>query len=313
MSHSGITPLPEDQQGYEILISGGMLLPSGESNFFDFRQHTSSEWDSTTPTGDTYYSPSGDWSTRNLNYLMDRRVVRHKSFLLAEGQLSDSKYSIKYIVASGLNYPFPYPYNKSYPDNVSSEMFSLDWWEASGIYQTYPQNIIVVIDKERQSGIFHWDELRQVEGLSSSIDSPKVPEVTFNNYIHYIPEYPYHKHIPKPENNLTTPDYSFLDKKPFISGDEAKKILRDQQDRKHIEFEFLSDVKKRSKPSEKSISSYSLDADGLFALAPIAAPILRGSCLYPDGSCKDGISEQACLAFPGAIWNSGTTCIDLGA
>jgi hypothetical protein len=159
MSHTGITPLNRQQ----VTLASGQLLPSGEANFFDFNQHTSSDWDSTTPTGDTFYSPGGG----NPNYIVTTSTVRHKEFLLTQGQ-DDGEFADKYIVASGLNFPFPYPYNTSYPNNVYGEMFSVSWWEASGIFQTYPEAAFVLIDKERQSGILHWEGFRQVENLEKS-------------------------------------------------------------------------------------------------------------------------------------------------
>ncbi len=296
MSHSGITPLTSEQ----VRVASGMLLPSGEANFFEFKQHTSSDWDSTTPTGDVYYSASGSWSTRNPNYLVKNSTLRHKEFLLTEGQ-DDGESADKYIVASGLNFPFPYPYNTSYPDNVYGEMFSISWWEASGIYQTYPEAAFVLIDKERQSGILHWEGFRQVENLSNSPNvAPLIPEVQFNKYIHYLPEFPYHKHVDETEYNIESPDYT--DPSVNLQG------LRNKQKRKYIEVEYLSDVKKRNIATGGL--SYVYDEDGLFSGNKTNASYIEGKCDYPDGTCRSNVSQQACEAYPGAIWTSGESCED---
>lgn len=289
MSHTGITPLNKQQ----VTLASGQLLPSGEANFFDFNQHTSSDWDSTTPTKDTLFSPGGG----NPNYIVTTSTVRHKEFLLVTGEESGDDNLSKYIVASGINFPFPYPYNKSYPDNVYGEMFSMSWWETSGIFQTYPEAAFVLIDKERQSGILHWEGFRQVENLSNSPNVPPiVPEVTFNKYVHYLPEFPYHTHMVTPEASLKPPDYS----NPAINLNG----LRNQQKRKYIEVEYLTDVEKRQKTEYSS--GYSLDERDLFPSTPSNAADAVGSCTFPDGKCVDGFTEQACTAFPGAIWSEET-------
>jgi hypothetical protein len=308
MSHSGITPLPEDFPGYEILISGGMLLPSGEANFIDFRQHVASDWDSTTPTGDVYYSASGDWNTRNPNYVITTPHVRHKEYLLTQGQI-DGAFANKYVVASGINFPFPYPYNKSYPQNIEGEMFSIAWWKASGVYQTYPEATFLLIDREKQSGILHWEGFRQVENLSNSPSiAPIVPPVRFNKYIHHLPEYPYHAHMEKPKHNIEVPDYS--DRRVFTAaGDKGLLKLRDKQKRKYIETEYLSDVGKRNRAS--GVLSYLYDEEGLFSKNKPGVKEPTGRCLFPDGTCRDSMTQQSCTAYPGAIWETGVKCEDL--
>tara|TARA_R110000751_G_scaffold8926_1_gene34558 strand:- start:427 stop:1299 length:873 start_codon:yes stop_codon:yes gene_type:complete len=287
MSHSGITPLTEQQK----LVSGKQLLPSGEASFFDFRQHTSSDWDSTTPTEDVYYSASGDYRATNPNYIITNSQVRHKEFDLGNNK--------KYIVASGINFPFPNPYNASYPENITGEMFSIAWWEASGIYKTYPPAAFLLIDQERQSGILHWEGFKQVEGFSNSPDvAPLIPEVKFNNYIHYFPEYPNHMH--NPPSKLEVPDYS--------DPDVTLEKLRREQKRKYIQIEYLSDVTKRTRPSDNNNQNYEYDDDGLFSSVKSEVPFMEGMCEYTDGTCRDNISEEACTAYPGAIWTSGESC-----
>tara|TARA_B100000073_G_scaffold340211_1_gene339729 strand:- start:514 stop:1437 length:924 start_codon:yes stop_codon:yes gene_type:complete len=296
MSHTGIPPL--DQSETKVVF--GELLASGEANFFDFRQHTSSDWDGVTPSGDdVFFSESGYWRTTNPNYLVKNPIYsrRHKEFLLTVGEESGDDEDVnlnKYIVASGINYPFPYPYNRSYPVNVYSEIFSIAWWEASGVFKTYPEAAFLVIDRSAKSGILHWDGLRQVEDFSNSPNvAPLVPEVTFNKYIHYLPEYPYHKHMISPESSLEPPDYS----NPSINLEG----LRRQQKRKYIEVEYLTDVKKRQKTQYNS--GYSLDERDLFPSTPSNAADAVGSCTFPDGRCIDGYTQQACTAYPGAIWS----------
>jgi len=271
MSHSGITPLTEQQK----LVSGKQLVASGEANFVDFRQHTSSDWDSTIPTGNVY--------------VISTPQVRHKEF--------DVNKPEKYIIASGINFPFPNPYNISYPANVTGEMFSLAWWEVSGVFKTYPASTLLLIDQERQSGILHWEGFKQVEDFSNSPNvAPLVPEVKFNNYIHYFPEYPNHMH--NPPSKLEAPDYS--------DPSTTLEKLRSKQSRKYIEIEYLSDTNQRQKAKYKP--NYILDEDQLFSSAPSNVRSLTGKCEYPDGTCRNNISEQACVAYPAAIWTSGESC-----
>lgn len=303
MSHSGITPLTPEQ----VKVASGMLLPSGEANFVDFRQHAASDWNSTTPTGDVYYSPSGDWSTRNPNYVITTPHVRHKEYLLTQGQV-DSLNADKYIVASGINFPFPYPYNYSYPENIEGEMFSIAWWEASGIYQTYPEASFLLIDSERQSGILHWEGFKQVENFSNSPNvAPLIPQPTFNKYIHYLPEYPYHKHMDKPKNNIEVPEYD--QRVTEAPNDEGLIRLRRSQKRKYTETEYLSDVKKRNIATGGL--SYTFDEDGLFSKNKPGIPEVNGRCDYPDGTCRNNVGQQACIAYPGAIWVSGEKCEEI--
>lgn len=314
MSHSGITPLPEDQQSYNQLVPSGLLLPSGEANFFDFRQHTSSDWDSTTPTGvDVYASPSSDLATINSNYKTDNPYVRHKEYELS----NDPQSNLKKIVASGINYPFPSPYNKSYPANVSNEMFSEDWWDASGIFKTYPPSGDKLVDKIRQSGIFHYDEFRQVENFSNANTKNErivVPDsgiifskgVTYesegkeiifiNNYIHYLPAVDDYRNPTR--EKLTEPD-------PKLS------ILknREKQKRKFLQTPFLVDVEKRSTPVSGDYLGYKYNQDGN-ANDPSEIPYALGMCTYPDGRCSDKMTRIQCVSYPGAIWTMNVKCED---
>jgi len=300
MSHTGIPPLDQSQ----TKVALGQLLASGEANFFDFHQHTSSGWNGITPSGDVYYSPSGSWSTKNPNYFVTTSFPRHKKYPLSDLEENLFGPAIEpevYIVASGINFPFPYPYNNSYPANITGEMFSLAWWEASGIFKTYPESTFIVIDPQRQSGILHWEGFKQVENLSNSPNvAPLVPEVQFNKYIHYLPEFPHHRHMIAPENNIESPDYT--DPSTTLRG------LRSEQTRKYIEVEYLSDVQKRNIATGGL--SYVYDKDGLFTGNKTNASYPEGKCDYPDGACRSRISQQACEAYPGAIWTSGEFCED---
>ena len=96
-----------------------------------------------------------------------------------------------------------------------------------------------------------------------------------------------------PEQNLEPPDYSNL--AINLEG------LRNQQKRKYIEVEYLTDVKKRQKTGYSS--GYSLDERDLFPSIPSNAADTVGSCTFPDGRCINGYTEQACTAYPGAIWS----------
>jgi len=294
MSHTGITPL----KPFQVKLASGMLLPSGEANFFDFRQHTSSDWDSTNPSGDVVFSSPSGFSSRNPNYIITRPVPRHKEFFLNQGE-DETENARKYIVGSGINFPFPHPYNVSYPTNVTGQMFSIAWWEASGIYQTYSPDTFLLIDRTRESGILHWEGFRQVEDLSNSPNiAPHVPDVNFQKYIHHLPEYPNHRH--KPNDSIEPPDYS----DPSLGLVD----IRDNQKRKYIEAEYLSDVKKRNLATGGL--SYVYSEDGLFTGKQTNVGYSGGMCVYPDGTCKNGISQQACIAYPGAIWTLGEFCED---
>lgn len=310
MSHSGLPPLPEDQHSYNQLVPSGMLLPSGEANFFDFRQDTSSEWDSTTPTGSKiYYSPSGDWSTRNPNYVLENSVPRSKKYA-------------KRVVASGINFPFPHPYNESYPANVTDEIFSLDWWKASGIYQTHGEAFELIIDKDVQSGIFHFNKgkhnLDNVITNSHSLKSwsayvsGNLPSGTpFNDYIYHLPEYPFHDHQKTPVNNLTIPNYEPFKKNP--GGDAFLQLmtLRGQQERKYVPYMNLYSIKHRNKVSLGGKYSFDKEKPSRSS-GTFKTPEIIGICTIGEVELK-GLTADACLPLPGAAWKPWNgACVDSG-
>ena len=70
---------------------------------------------------------------------------------------------------SGINAPFPYPNQSTKNEfkfttnlNPFSEMFSDEWWAASGIIKTYPADVVGYTFENpamnaQESGIFHWN------------------------------------------------------------------------------------------------------------------------------------------------------------
>jgi|SRR5210317_1565325 hypothetical protein len=91
---------------------------------------------------------------------------------------------------SGINVPYPYPnqstkndfkfttnlnpsgLSNSGEDSQFSEMFSDEWWAASGIIKTYPADVVGYTSgnpamNAQESGIFHWDS-----EVNPEIDQP---------------------------------------------------------------------------------------------------------------------------------------------
>ena len=93
---------------------------------------------------------------------------------------------------SGINAPFPYPNqstknefkfttnlspsgaSESGEDSQFSEMFSEDWWDASGILKTYPASASPLIDSQQQSGIFHWNSAKPEDVAQPEKEEVKV-------------------------------------------------------------------------------------------------------------------------------------------
>lgn len=200
MSHTYTNPELPLGSGYQV-VSGDMILPSGEANFFDFVQH---------------HDVNG---------------------------------------GSGINYKYPSP---------------KDFAAVSGLLKTQGA---APYDRTKSSGIFSWEGLRQVEDFSNSPnEAPEVPEVKFNPYIHYLPDYPDHD---KDENKIPK-------KQP-------------------IKTPYLSDVKSRTVSELKP--PYQFGDDGLFAVYKFLIPYTKGSCLFPDGTCRNNMTLDECTAYPGAIYN----------
>lgn len=113
------------------------------------------------------------------------------------------------FIGSGINVPHPYPNNataREYAyvsgDNTTGK-FTDGWWEASGIFKTYPSRDGVLCDKERESGIFHYDSdivngRTITSGIFSNGENVRSNQIEdfaiFNNYIH-------HQRLPSNSNN----------------------------------------------------------------------------------------------------------------
>lgn len=116
---------------------------------------------------------------------------------------------------SGINEPFPYP-NLTTPDEFAFESgadrtmfpgaFSDEWWEASGTIRTYPEDPGTPVDEERESGIFHFNELLSQFSNSSGVKDNQIDDFTiFNSYVH---------HQRLPANNLTSSQPILI---PYVS------------------------------------------------------------------------------------------------
>jgi hypothetical protein len=145
-----------------------------------------------------------------------------------------------------------------------------DFANISGVLKTRgPDNY----DKTKTSGIFNWEGLRQVSDFSNSPSgAPEVPDVTFYPYIHYLPDHPDHD---KDKNKI--------------------------EKKKPVEIPYLSDVKSRTVSELKPPYQYS--EDGLFAIYKFLTPYTKGSCTFPDGTCRNNMTLDECTAYPGAIYN----------
>jgi len=127
---------------------------------------------------------------------------------------------------SGINHVFPSP-----ADFVS------------GVVETYDRD---GHDPNAVSGIFNWDGLRQSRDFSNSPnEAPTVPEVTFNPYIHYLPNHPDHE---SPENDV--------------------------EDRQPVEIPYLSDV---NRTTSKVRPPYQYSDDGLFSYTKLFVEDIQGS------------------------------------
>lgn len=81
------------------------------------------------------------------------------------------------------------PINKFYPNpygNIPSGEFSLEWWESSGILNTYPEESGTLSDPERESGILFFNELFSRFSNSTDINEDQITDFTiFNPYVHH--------------------------------------------------------------------------------------------------------------------------------
>lgn len=96
---------------------------------------------------------------------------------------------------SGINEPFPYP-NQSTLEQyafVSGEnyakfpdKFSDEWWEASGIIKTYPEDSGTLVDPGRESGIFHYNNESGIFSNGPAVKSEQIEDFNiFNDFIYH--------------------------------------------------------------------------------------------------------------------------------
>jgi hypothetical protein len=106
-----------------------------------------------------------------------------------------------------INEPFPYP-NLSTPNDLAftsgtnrgmfPDQFSNDWWDASGIIKTYGPDQDALVDEERESGIFHFNEFLSQFSNAVDSDTKEIEDFTiFNDYIHHE-RYPSNRSRPLP-------------------------------------------------------------------------------------------------------------------
>lgn len=125
---------------------------------------------------------------------------------------------------SGINTPFPYPNQSTKNEfkfttnlNPFSEMFSDEWWAASGIIKTYPADVVGYTSENpamnaQESGIFHWNS-----DVNPEVTQP-TPEKTVIGWV-----------VPEGEDRpirFYTQDESLKGSK-FSNGEEAKRLARE--------------------------------------------------------------------------------------
>lgn len=135
-----LTPEEQVQQAPQDALMFSGIVPSGEGGSFDHEQmHHHSKPD---PKFLAYQKLAG--SGINLPY-------PHPS---SDGSLlTDEEFAYRFDSSlSGMDYQ-----NELSPDSKLKGMYTADWWERSGIYNTYPEESVEA--NERESGIFHFEEL----------------------------------------------------------------------------------------------------------------------------------------------------------
>lgn len=96
---------------------------------------------------------------------------------------------------SGINHPYPYP-NLNTPDEFAfpsgttradfPDQFSSGWWNVSGVLKTYGPDEGTLVDSERESGIFHFNDLLSRFSNSQAVSGKQISDFTiFNPYIHH--------------------------------------------------------------------------------------------------------------------------------
>ena len=88
---------------------------------------------------------------------------------------------------SGINFPYPYPNTTTqnkYKTNGNS--YTESWWETSGILKTYPPDDGILLDENRESGIFHYNFSKGRFSNGEDVKSSQIEDFTiFNDYIHH--------------------------------------------------------------------------------------------------------------------------------
>lgn len=130
-------------------------------------------------------------------------------------------------VNSGINVPYPYPnlttareYAYTSDDNTVGK-FSDAWWEASGIIKTYPADDGLLVDRNRQSGILHYNGPSGRFSNGEQVKSNQVMDFTlFNNYIH-------HELMPSNATNGEAIEIPYVSTfRPYIDWNPYKRIIR---------------------------------------------------------------------------------------
>lgn len=114
---------------------------------------------------------------------------------------------------SGINQDYPYP-NLTTSDDLAFESdadratfpdaFSDEWWAASGVVKTYPESSGALADDERESGIFHFQQLLSRFSNASEVSGNQIDDFTiFNSYIH-------HQRLPANNNNAPAIQIPFV-------------------------------------------------------------------------------------------------------
>lgn len=150
------------------------------------------------------YKPKwSDFANENLGPnlpLTDSQMVVPISGVLPSGESNSFDNTQRHSIrsespshrGSGINVPYPYPntntarqYAYTSGDNTTNK-FTDNWWEASGIIKTYPSDDGQLIDKSRESGIFHYNGSSSVFSNGEAVKANQITDFTiFNYYIHH--------------------------------------------------------------------------------------------------------------------------------
>lgn len=97
-----------------------------------------------------------------------------------------------------INSEWPYPNkntptNKAYPEGTQAQdqsqpdKFNYDWWVESGVVNTYPPSgESSLVDDERQSGVFHFNESVSQFSNGQQVKSKQIEDFQiFGKYVHH--------------------------------------------------------------------------------------------------------------------------------